>query len=261
MRYKIVETLIDVNLNSELSKIWEPFICDEDGEAIQIDLQMFPTFCYGIDVLNPESMKHALRSGEAVLFASEDWKEGRLYGNETDNLSALIEIQLYSHLLSKQSLLVHSSLVDDGGTGIMFIGPSGIGKTTQAELWQKHQNATILNGDLVFIRKNEDGFYGYGSPWHGSSHYYENRKVQIHKMVVLDQGSENILEKMEGFEAFNRCMQQTYMPHWDTSLMERAFDTIDTLSKSVSLYHLTCRPDEEAVQLVKKACFDRKILE
>ena len=44
---------------------------------------------------------------------------------------------------------IHSSLIRSHGEGLMFIGPSGIGKTTQAELWHAYRNADIINGDMV----------------------------------------------------------------------------------------------------------------
>src|SRR5699024_12852419 len=95
---------------------------------------------------------------------------------------------------------MHSSLVKTGNGGLMFVGPSGIGKTTQAELWNKYRDALIINGDIVFVQETEENFLGWGTPWHGSSPYCENTSVPVHAMIVLKQASENSIRELTGFE-------------------------------------------------------------
>lgn len=252
MKYKIVDTMINVELDGELKQIYEKFGSTEEIKELNISLVQYPECHYGVDVLDIHGMSHCLRQRKSILAVDEKWENSIIYGDTDFDNSTLIEMQLYSYLLSRGSLLIHSSLVDYDGNGIMFIGPSGIGKTTQAELWHQYQNADILNGDLVFVRKREDGFYGYGSPWHGSSPYYENKKVKLKALVMLEQGIENKIQKIDGFERLKRMMDQTFMPYWQNNLMDTAFQTIDQLLTEIPMYFLSCRPDEGSVRLVKE---------
>lgn len=251
MRYRIVDTGIQVSANSEIEQIVGPFRDETAPIDIKTDISMYPQNFYGIDVLDVHGMQNALRNESGVLLADENWEFGRLYGNSTDELMSLAIMQLYSYLVTRDTLLIHSSLVDYNGSGIMFLGPSGIGKTTQAEKWKKYQNAEILNGDMVFVRKNKDGFYGYGSPWHGSSPYYENAKVKLKALVVLEQAQENELYRLDDFEVLHGLMDQVFLPHWQMDEMEACLNTIDELLAAVPVYHLANRADEEAVLLVK----------
>ena len=66
----------------------------------------------------------------------------------------------------------------------MFLGPSGIGKTTQAELWHTYRDAVIINGDIVFVQETEGNFLGWGTPWHGSSPYCENASVPVDALII-----------------------------------------------------------------------------
>ena len=250
MKYKIVDTVIDVNLPLDLETTWEPFITDSDTTDIKTNIMLFSKDCYGVDQLDISGMVHSLKNGSTVLFADKDWKNARIYGNDSFEISSLIELQLYSYLLINDTLLFHSSIVDYKGNGIMFLGPSGIGKTTQAELWNKYMGAEILNGDLVFVKSNKDGFYGYGSPWHGSSPYYENKKVKIKALVILEQAKENKVRKLEGFETLNSLMKQLFLPIWDESKRDVSLKTLDKLIKEETVYYLKCRPDKEAVERV-----------
>ena len=142
-------------------------------------------------------------------------------------------------------------MLDYQGSGIMFLGPSGIGKTTQAELWKQYADADILNGDMVFVRENEDGFYGYGSPWHGSSPYYMNARVRIRALVVLAQARENSLRKLSGFELMQGIMNQVFLPHWYPEAMDACLNTLDRLLTQAPVYHLACLPDETAVRILQ----------
>ena len=84
-------------------------------------------------------------------------------------------------------LLAHASAVEYEGEAVIFTAPSGSGKTTQAELWNRYLKARILNGDKVFISREEDGFYAYGSPWAGSSPYRENHGAPM-RAVTFKRG-------------------------------------------------------------------------
>ena len=52
---------------------------------------------------------------------------------------------LYSHMAGRaRTVFVHASLVEmPGQGGVMFVGRSGIGKTTQARLWEQFRGAEI----------------------------------------------------------------------------------------------------------------------
>ena len=219
---------------------------------ICIELMVNPFICYGINVITCAKDELILKNREGILMVNKLYGNGRLYADKEEDASPLIMLFLYSHLIPKQTLLFHSSLVDFSGSGIMFLGPSGIGKTTQAELWNKYLGADILNGDMVFTRKNEDGFYGYGSPWHGSSPYYKNAKVKLKALVVLEQAGENILKRLEGFDVLQGIMEQVFLPHWYPEAMDTCLNTLDLLLEEVPVYHLACRPDEDAVLLLKQ---------
>ena len=88
-------------------------------------------------------------------------------------------------LLTKGVLHLHSSFVLYKDKALVFTGPSGIGKTTQAELWRDYQGALIVNGDACLLRRMEDGWHAFGTPVHGSSPYCENREAPLSALVVL----------------------------------------------------------------------------
>lgn len=152
-------------------------------------------------------------------------------------------------------LQFHSSIIETSGCGIMFLGPSGIGKTTQAELWQKYRSSLIINGDIVFVQETESGFLGWGTPWHGSSPYCENTSVPLKAMVVLKQAEQNSIRELTGFEKVTEVSNCVFYPRWLEDGMELCLQTLDHLLTSIQVYELRCRPDEDAVRLTEQTVF------
>lgn len=47
---------------------------------------------------------------------------------------------------------MHASLVEKDGEGVLFLGPSGMGKSTQARLWKSALDADFISGDRPGLR-------------------------------------------------------------------------------------------------------------
>ncbi len=99
----------------------------------------------------------------------------------------------------------------------MFVGRSGIGKTTQARLWEQFRGAEIINGDKVFLTLDEDGrgVTAHGSPWCGSSPYKLNRATPLRGIVVLDQAPENSIRRLSEHEIMTQYVSHIFLPMWD----------------------------------------------
>lgn len=52
-------------------------------------------------------------------------------------------------------LFFHAAQITYQETGILFAGPSGAGKTTQAKLWERFRNARIICNDRTLLRKQD----------------------------------------------------------------------------------------------------------
>ena len=157
--------------------------------------------------------------------------------------------------LKKDAFLLHSSLVELNGKAVLFCGASGIGKSTQAALWQTHLGARILNGDRALIRLNGGEFYAGGSPFAGHSRIYSPDEAPIAGIFLLEQGAENRVQRL-GFSAFLPMFSQTLVNSWDEAFMERITGLYQQLLAQVPVYRLTCRPDEEAVRLAYQTVFN-----
>lgn len=155
-------------------------------------------------------------------------------------------------LLQHRGLLLHASLIKYAGKAIAFTGPSGVGKSTQADLWKQHYAAEIINGDRAVLRMDADGWIAYGSPYAGTSGIYKNESAPLTAIILLEQAKENSLQPLTEAEAFRMIYPEVTMHRWDRVFVERATDLYLQLLRQVPVYRLACLPTQSAAQLVKK---------
>lgn len=176
-------------------------------------------------------------------------------GNSSDYLvmlGPLGELLLHNKILMHQGLFVHAVVMEWEGKGILFTAPSGTGKSTQADLWKHYMGATVINGDRAVIRMIEKEPYVYGSPWCGSSNQFLNKRVPLDAIVILEQASENMIQKLDPKEAFLGLFTNSFLPYYNDNgeMMSLALETLENIILTTSVYRLCCRPDKEAVDLV-----------
>ena len=198
----------------------------------------------------------SIRDGACALLE----EEGRLIRIFTpdvrkEKVSNITAFMLSICLLKYDALMMHAALVDIDGEGLLFIGRSGIGKTTQAEQWARHRGALIINGDNTFVRKQDGEFWAHGSPWHGSSPYCENRKTKLRAIVALEQSPFNRIERLMGLDAVLRGESNVFLPGWRKENMAGALAVFDDLLAHIPLFLLECRVDREAVDMTYSAVF------
>lgn len=155
-------------------------------------------------------------------------------------------------LLRQQALILHASFVKWNQMGILFSAPSGTGKSTQADLWQRYLGAEIINGDRAGIRKKDGIWRAYGLPYAGSSGIYRNESAPLSAIVVLEQAEENHICPLGQTEAIIRLLPEFSLHRWNATFMNEAMDLITEIVEHVPVYLLKCRPEKEAVEILRE---------
>ncbi len=192
-------------------------------------------------------------SGRHTIYVREQTAQHMAMGSRLGGIMNGEEL-----LLRHNAIVFHSSLVSYKGRGILFSGPSGMGKSTQADLWQRTFGAEILNGDRAVIFPTQDGFRAGGSPWCGSSEIYSPEHVPIEAIILLRQGKENRILPAEPKIAFLEIYSQCIVHDWDKRYVDRLCDLVQELVRKVPVYILSCLPDVSAPILTEKIVFRRE---
>lgn len=257
-RFKIATVEIKV-INCYLEKEWNKYGDEETSQEASI------TICtlgkqqerYGLEQYElPCYMKKNYRYKSDIMYVTEDWKYVEILPlHSPDSINVFTNLVFYTHAVQRHMIQIHSSMIDYCGKGLLFLGPSGIGKTTMAELWNQYRDALIINGDMNFVQDTGDEFIGWGTPWHGSSPYCENTSVPIQALIILRQASENYIRELSGFEKVQLVSNNIIYPTWLENGMELCLETLDHLLTKLPVYELSCRPDEDAVKLTEETIF------
>ena len=180
------------------------------------------------------------------LICSKDYREGRIIMPECKLKKVFYEALKMMYDLAtagKDTLHVHAAVVSCGGKGYLFLGPSGTGKSTHAQLWIKHIGGTeLVNDDNPVVR---DGVV-YGSPWSGKTPCYRNVSYPIGGIVMLSQAPYNKIQRLRPLAAYAALVPSISGKRWDKQVAEGLHQTEDMMASEVAVWHLECLPDEAA---------------
>lgn len=160
----------------------------------------------------------------------------------------------FEHLaLWADALPLHASHIQLDGSAILFTAPCGVGKSTQAALWQHHRGARIINGDKALLLCKNSPVYASGLPYSGTSGICENAAAPLKAIVVLEQGKENVLTRLQGGKAVIRLMTGVICQSWHEGDREQALSLAIRVAQQVPVFLLSCLPDESAVICLENA--------
>ncbi|HYK90009.1 MAG TPA: hypothetical protein VE398_14630 [Acidobacteriota bacterium] len=166
----------------------------------------------------------------------------------------LDELLVLSVLSQFGDISVHAcGVVDERGNGYLFPGPSGAGKTTMARLWQLRAGAVVLNDERIIVRRREERFWIYGTPWHGEAEFAEPVCAPLTRVFFLRKDSMKTIRSMSGAEAAVRLFSNIYRPFHDKKCLEATLRFIDQVVSEVPFVDLGVVPDDEMAQFLMKA--------
>ena len=169
----------------------------------------------------------------------------------------LDKIQLPTLMLEHDTVLLHSSYILYEGQAILFTAPSGVGKSTQARLWEETLGATVVNGDRSYVRLEKHGASAHGTPFSGTSGICRNLSAPIRAIVILSQAPENSVRFASVKECIHFFYTQTTICRQDPEQIVSALELWEKIYQQVPILCHPCTPDPEAVYSLKDF-LDRK---
>lgn len=106
--------------------------------------------------------------------------DSRAFFSETQN--SFSHIALEELLMHRDRLIFHASFISSPWGGLLFSGISGIGKSTQADLWAANEDSEIINGDRPILGKADGTWCAWGSPYAGSSGYHVRKNCRSRQL-------------------------------------------------------------------------------
>lgn len=170
-------------------------------------------------------------------------------------------------LPARDSMLLHSSVIDVGGRGIAFLARSGVGKTTHTMLWHNMLERDgkngggpgkmrIINGDKPIIRFFGGEPYAYGTPWAGKENIKLNARVRLTDLCFIERCEHNETLPLEKDMCIDRLMAQMLLPN-DAYCAAKTLEMADMLLDKCSLHLIKCNPTPDAAKTAYEAIFNK----
>ncbi len=147
--------------------------------------------------------------------------------------------------------IIHSSFIEVDGGAVLFTGPCSIGKSTQANLWRKFADATVINGDKAIIYEHNGDLYACGLPFSGSSKDCLNKKLPLKAIICLQKAPTNTARRLTS-DAFLNIYKNCYPVPYSRDLTGTLLDFANKVSEQVPVYEFSCRADESAVRYLER---------
>lgn len=156
-------------------------------------------------------------------------------------------------LCTKKMIFIHASCVVHEKKGILFLGESGVGKSTHSKFWLETVPGTsLLNDDSPALFVSDAGCVTVnGSPWSGKTSCYRNESVEVCAIIRLEQADSNQIEKLTPLDSFF-ALYPSFAPilRMNKVLSDQVNETLASIVKKVPVFKLRCLPDKEAALLV-----------
>ncbi len=152
--------------------------------------------------------------------------------------------------------VMHGAAITYKESGLLFVAPSGTGKSTHIKLWKDFftSDVDIINGDKPILSIDNDEVYVYGTPWAGKEKWQKNRKSILKAICVIKQSKTNRIVKINPKDQLPMLLKQVYLPKCPVAL-KQTLELCNNLFENVPVFVLECDISKEAVLTAKSAIF------
>ena len=164
------------------------------------------------------------------------------------------ELVMMHRLALGDGVEVHAlGLADEDGSGYLFLGHSGAGKSTTARLWMAQPGAKLLSDDRIILRKHDNRFWMYGTPWHGDAGVCSQAKAALSAVFLLEQAQSNQLLPLAPAKAAAELFARSFVPHYLRHGIQFSLNFLEELARSIPCSIFRFAPTGSAVEAIRHA--------
>lgn len=150
---------------------------------------------------------------------------------------------LLIHLLGRgKGMLVHAMGLEKDGSGYIFPGKSGAGKSTLAKCFADSGKIELLSDDRVVLRRFDDDFKAFGTPWPGDAGNALNKSCSLKGIFFIEQSPHNKKVRLNSEKALEKILSVSSIAWYERELVLEMLRFSEELTSKVPAYELHCGP-------------------
>jgi hypothetical protein len=163
------------------------------------------------------------------------------------------ELIMTHRLAQREGVEVHAvGLVDRDGSGHLFLGHSGAGKSTTARLWKPEAGVQLLSDDRIILRQHDGEFWMYGTPWHGDAGIASPGRARVTSIFVLEQAPENKIVPLKPSQAVAELFARSFAPHYISAGLEFTLLFLEELAQQIPCATFQFLHNSSAVEAIRR---------
>jgi AAA domain-containing protein len=166
----------------------------------------------------------------------------------------LDELLMIHRLAQGEGAEIHAcGVVTADGTGRLFVGHSGAGKSTTSRLWLRQPGSCVLSDDRIILRLRDGKPLMYGTPWHGDAGLAAQASATVHQILLLEHAERNEFVPLDPARAIAELFARTFVPYHSPSGLAHTLDFLEKLTARVPVAVFRFVPDGSAVEEILRA--------
>lgn len=162
-------------------------------------------------------------------------------------------LALWGHLAGRGGAYLHGSLCVLDGLYVLFLGDSGVGKSTLSTLVLEAGGA-CLTDENPFVTRDADGRpRAHATPWPGPRGPEVPLSGALDAVFFLRHAPADEARELSGAEAGRRLLANARYFHWDPATIPATVETLDGITLEVPAFDLGFVPRPSAVETVRSA--------
>jgi hypothetical protein len=176
-------------------------------------------------------------------------------GRPIEPLEYPLDELIVTNLLGQgRGLEIHGcGVIDASGDGYLFVGQSGAGKSTMARLWLGEHGTEILSDDRVVLRRESDGFWMYGTPWHGEEPLASPGRALVKGLFLLEQHPTDQLAPLSRGQAAARLFAASFPPFHSAPAIDFSLELVASATLRIPCHELRFAPSRSVVDFVRSS--------
>jgi len=231
--------------------------------SIELGKEIFSSDCWGLYTNNGYRIfklapKMCGSSPIRLAVFKPDFRTGDVYCRDTDIKHSfpfdypLDELVVLNILSRKSGIIVHACGISYCDKGYLFLGQSGTGKSTMANLWKNRGKAQVLSDDRIVIRGKNGQLFAYGTPWHSDGKFFSPEKVKLERIFFLKQGKKNKVRMLNPVDAALRLLNCSFPTFYDATGMGNILDLINSIAVEIECYELSFVPNMSLIEFMSE---------
>lgn len=203
------------------------------------------------------TIKPCSRHKKIVAVLSGTMDRGDIYlADPTDDwIASRLGLFVFERMLARNGVFsFHSGAVRDGSNGYLFVGRSGVGKSTTARLWDE-KRAQVIHDDRVMVCKKGRRFFMSSAVIFKRTRpniFSGVRDVPLKMIFFLKHGRKNRLIPKNHKEIIEAMAAESVSLAWDRGFMRDLFYFLRDIADNVKGFEYEFVPNGTCVDFLRR---------